>query len=224
MAITPTFSYELIDNKIPCGGFNLLGGSVKGRSIESKKSQSLIFSLYTDDRTDKSVPPERLLVLNYEDDVKIKPILQNPPSETKVVASNLRFTCWNYYDYLQFANWSTKAQSYEEWESIFSKATNGNIVTLYDIANLYTKELGIKTVPKNDEGNVIDRFAKLILKQYYQQTGDFENWTKKATVWATLEEECFHGIKQKTSEDSMFKDFQLDFTTKGNTLTYVKPQ
>ena len=32
MAITPTqsiFSYELIDNKIPCGGFNLLGGGRK---------------------------------------------------------------------------------------------------------------------------------------------------------------------------------------------------
>ena len=226
MAITPTFSYELIDNKIPCGGFNLLGGSVKGRSIESKESQSLIFSLYRDDRTDKSVTPQRLLILNYEDLVKINPILQNPPSETKVVASNLRFTCWNYYDYLQWFNRFTKAmkaQSEEEAELICNKATNGNIVTLYDIANLYTKELGIKTVPKNDEGNVIDSFAKRILKQYYQQTGDFENWTKKATVWATLEEEYFHGIKQKTSEDSMFKDFQLDFTTKGNTLTY-KPQ
>ena len=32
-----TFSYELIDNKIPCGGFNLLGGGVKGRNIESKE-------------------------------------------------------------------------------------------------------------------------------------------------------------------------------------------
>ena len=227
MAGNSIFSYELIDNKIPCGGFNLLGGGVKGRNIESKESQSLIFSLYEDDRTDKSVPPERLLVLNYEDDVKIKPILQNPPSETKVVASNLRFTCWNYYDYLQWFNRFTKAmkaQSEEEAEFICNKATNGNIVTLYDIANLYTKELGIKTVPKNDEGNVIDSFAQLILRQYYHQTGDLENWTKKTTAWATLEEEYFHGIKQKTSEDSMFKDFVLDFTEEGNTLTYVKPQ
>lgn len=224
MAIT--FSYELIDNKIPCGGFNLLGGGVKGRSIESKESQSLIFSLYEDDRADKSVSPQRLLVLNYEDLVKIKPILQNPPSETKVVASNLRFTCWNYYDYLQWFNRFMKAmkamkvQSKEEAEFICNKATNGNIVTLYDIANLYTKELGIKTVPKNDEGNAIDSFVKLILKRYYRQTGNFENWTKEATVWATLEEEYFHGIKQKTAEDSMFKDFVLDFTTEGNTLTY----
>lgn len=169
------------------------------------------------------MPPERLLVLNYEDDVKIKPILQNPPSETKVVASNLRFTCWDYYDYLQFTNRfakAMKAQSEEEVELICNKATNGNIVTLYDIANLYTKELGIKTVPKNDEGNVIDSFAEVILRQYYQQVSSFENWTKKTTVWATLEEEYFHGIKQKTAEDSMFKDFGLDFTTEGNTLTY----
>lgn len=163
-------------------------------------------------------------MLNYEDLVKIKPILQNPPSETKVVASNLRFTCWNYYDCLQFQTRIMKAQSEEEAEFICNKATNGNIVTLYDIANLYTKELGIKTVPKNDEGNVIDSFAELILKQYYQQQNRLENWTKKTTVWATLEEEYFHGIKQKTAEDSMFKDFVLDFTTEGNTLTYVKPQ
>ena len=149
------FSYELIDNKIPCGGFNLLGGGVKGRNIESKESQSLIFSLYKDDRIDQSVSPQRLLILNYEDYVKINPILQNPPSETKVVASNLRFTCWDYYDYLQSQTRIMKAQSEEEYYSMLSKMTNGNIITLCDIANLYTKELGIKTVPKNDEGNVI---------------------------------------------------------------------
>ena len=197
-----------------------MGGGVKGRNIESKESQSLIFSLYVDVRTDKSVTPQRLLILNYEDYVKINPILQNPPSETKVVASNLRFTCWNYYDYLQLFFKAKKAMDDDELGSLFNKATNGNIVTMYDIANLYTKELGIKTVPWNDEGNVIDSFAELILKQYYRQVGSFESWIKKTTVWATLEEEYFHGIKQKTSEDSMFKDFQLDFTTEGNTLTY----
>ena len=130
------FSYELIDNKIPCGGFNLLGGGVKGRNIESKESQSLIFSLYADDRTDKSVSPQRLLMLNWEDYVKISPILQSPPSETKVVASNLRFTCLNYYDCLQFVNRLTKAQSDEEWEPMFNNfvldfTTEGNTLT-YD--------------------------------------------------------------------------------------------
>ena len=160
-------------------------------------------------------------MLNYEDFDKIDSSL---PSETKVVASNLRFTCWNYYDYLQFVNRSTKAQSNEELKSILNKATNGNIVTLYDIANLYTKELGIKTVPKNDEGNVIDSFAERILQQYYQQAGSLENWIKKTTVWNAAEDQYFYGINQKTSEHSMFKDFVLDFTTEGNTLTYVKPQ
>lgn len=174
--------------------------------------------MYKDDRTDKSVSPQRLLVLNWEDYVKINPILQNPPSETKVVASNLRFTCWNYYDYLQWFNRFTKAmkaQSEEEAEFICNKATNGNIVTLYDIANLYTKELGIKTVPKNDEGNVIDSFAEQILKQYYQQEGTFENWIKKTTVWAFVNRTAFSGINQPN------KNFVLDFTTEGNTLTYA---
>ena len=204
-----------------------MGGGVKGRNIESKESQSLIFSLYKDDRVDKSVSPQRLLILNYEDLVKINPILQNPPSETKVVASNLRFTCWDYYDYLQWANRFTKAmkaQSEEEAESMFNKATNGNIVTLYDIANLYTKELGIKTVPWNGEINLTDSYVGQILEQYYQQAGSLKNWIKKTTVWAILEEEYFYGINQKTSEDSMFKDFVLDFTTEGNTLTYNVPK
>lgn len=31
MATDPIFSFELIDNKIPCGGFNLLGGGHKGQ-------------------------------------------------------------------------------------------------------------------------------------------------------------------------------------------------
>ena len=220
MAGNTTFSYELIDNKIPCGGFNLLGGGVKGRNIESKEAQSLIFSLYRDDRTDKTVSPQRFLILNYEDLVKINPILQNPPSETKVVASNLRFTCWNYYDYLQLANRFTKVQSDEEFESMLNKATNGNIVTLYDIANLYTKELGIKTVPKNDKDNLIDILAEQILQQYYQQEGSFMNWIKKTTVWTAVDNKYFYGINQGNLRHSMFKDFVLDFTTEGNTLTY----
>ena len=220
MSVNPIFSYELIDNKIPCGGFNLLGGGVKGRNIESKESQSLIFSLYQDDRTDKSVTPQRLLVLNYEDFDKINPILQNPPSETKVVASNLRFTCWDYYDFLQFANRFMKAQSNEELESILNKATNGNIVTLCDIANLYTKELGIKTVPKNDKGNVIDRSVEQILQQYYQQESGFENWIKKTTVWTVATDQYFFGINQSNVGSLIPNDLVLDFTTEGNTLTY----
>lgn len=197
-----------------------LGGGVKGRSIESKESQSLIFSLYTDNRTDKSVTPQRLLILNHEDFVKISPILQNPPSETKVVASNLRFTCWNYYDYLQQLNRFTKAPSEEEVKSMLNKAANGNIVTLYDIANLYTKELGIKTVPRNDKGNLIDVFAEQILRHYYQQAGNFESWIKETTVWATFEERYFYGINQSNLGSIISGDFVLDFTTEGNTLTY----
>lgn len=160
-----------------------MGGGIKGRNIESKESQSLIFPLYKDDRTDQSVSPQRFLALNYEDLVKIEPILLNPPSETKVVASNLRFTCWNYYDCLQFVNRSTKAQSDEEYESICNGATNGNIVTLYDIANLYTKELGIKVVPWEDMP--LDNVIAKILAQYYQlQNISFQNWITKSTVWA----------------------------------------
>lgn len=167
--------------------------------------------------------PQRLLVLNYEDYVKIDPILQNPPSETKVVASNLRFTCWNYYDYLQWLNRAMKVQSEEELESMLNKVTNGNIVTLYNIANLYTKELGIKTVPRNDKDNGIDALAEQILRQYYQQEGSFMNWIKKTTVWATLEERYFYGINQRNLGTAISQNFQLDFTTEGNTLTYVRP-
>lgn len=201
-----------------------MGGGVKGKNIESKESQGLIFSLYRDDRIDQSVTPQRLLILNFEDLVKINPILQNPPSETKVVASNLRFICWNYYDYLQWANRFMKVQS-EEYAPILNRiVTNGNIVTMYDIANLYTKELGIKTVPKNDEGNLIDRFVEQILKQYYQQEGSFKDWIKKTTVWSAVESQYFCGINQANLGHTTLKDFVLDFTEEGNTLTYVKPQ
>lgn len=175
--------------------------------------------MYTDGRTDKSVSPQRLLMLNYEDYVKIIPILQDPPSETKVVASNLRFTCWNYYDYLQSQTRMMKVQSKEEYYSMLSKMTNGNIITLCDIANLYTKELGIKTVPKpkNDVPHPIDAAMNKILAQYYQQEGAFENWIEKTTVWFVADGNSFFGINQPN------ENFVLDFTTEGNTLTYVKP-
>lgn len=219
------FAYELIDNKIPCGGFNLLGGGVKGRNIESKESQSLIFSLYTDDRTDKSVSPQRLLVLNWEDYQRILPILQNPPSDKKVVATNLRFSCRNYHDYLQIINRLSMAHSEEEMLFMFSKApTNGNIITLYDIANLYTKELGIKTVPRVDEENNMDIAVKKILTQYYQLDNIiFVDWVLKATVWTNSIYPYAYGIGQIVAGANEFKNFQLDFTTEGNTLTY-KPQ
>ena len=225
MAGNPTFSYELIDNKIPCGGFNLLGGGVKGRNIESKEAQSLIFSVYQDDRTDQSVTPQRLLVLNWEDYVKINPILQNPPRETKVVASNLRFTCWNYYDYLQLLSKIKEAKDVDEEASLSNKVTNGNIVTLYDIANLYTKELGIKTVPRNDKGNLTDSLVERILRQYYQQEGSFMDWIKKTTVWTAIdwtviEDQYFYGINQSNLGTIISRDFVLDFTEEGNTLTY----
>ena len=196
------------------------GGGVKGRNIESKESQSLIFSLYKDDRTDQSVTPQRLLILNYEDLVKINPILQNPPSETKVVASNLRFICWNYYDYLQWANRFIKVQS-EEYAPIFNRiVTNGNIVTMYDIANLYTKELGIKTVPWNDEIYSMDSIVNKILRQYYQQEGTFEDWIKETTVWTAVKSSYFYGINQRNLGTVISNNFVLDFTTEGNTLTY----
>ena len=217
----PIFSYELIDNKIPCGGFNLLGGSVKGKNIESKEAQSLIFSLYADDRTDKSVTPQRLLVLNYEDYNRILPILRNPPSEEKVVATNLRFSCRNYYDYLQILNRFIMAHSAEEMRLILSKVTtNGNIITSCDIANLYTKELGIKTVPWND--CPLDNTANKILTRYYQVDGViFDKWVKQATVWADPITPHAYGINQIVSIGSDFKNFVLDFSTEGNTLTYL---
>lgn len=160
-------------------------------------------------------------MLNYEDFVKINSNPSSLPNETQVVATNLRFTCWNYYDYLQVVNQVTKEQSDEEYESILNKATNGNIVTMYDIANLYTKELGIKTVPRNDKENLIDSFVEQILQQYYQQEGVFKNWIKKTTVWAVAAEQYFYGINQRDLGHAIFEDCVLDFTEEGNTLTYM---
>lgn len=199
-----------------------MGGGVKGRNIESKESQSLIFSFYVDARIDQSVTPQRLLVLNYEDYIKIDPILQNPPSDTKVVASNLRFTCIDYYDYLRVFNrvaelLGGEMPSYKDFLSMLGKTIHGNIVTLCDIANLYTKELGIKVVPW--ENMPLDAAAEKILAQYYQlKSMLFENWIKKSTVWAAnlLEPEAY-GI-----EETFFKDFMFNFTTEGNSLIYLR--
>lgn len=201
-----------------------MGGGVKGRNIESKESQNLIFSVYADDRTDKTVSPQRLLVLNAEDYNRILPILRNPPSEAKVVATNLRFSCRDYYDYLQVLNRANEimdeVQSEEELSSMLSKTIHGNIVTLYDIANLYTKELGIKAVPW--EGASLDTFVQKMLAQYYQlENISFKDWIKKSTLWTDFLEPVAYGINQIVSQDNLFKGFKLDFTTEGNTLTYM---
>lgn len=165
--------------------------------------------------------PQRLLMLNYEDYDRILPIIDNPPSGQEVVATNLRFTCWDYYDILQMYS-NVKTLSMEELSLVLSKATNGNIVTLYDIANLYTKELGVKTVSRNDKGNTIDNLVEKILTQYYQ-LGQvlFDDWVKKATAWCDPIAPCLYGIDQSGSRGSLFARFVLSFTEEGNTLTYM---
>lgn len=185
----------------------------------------MIFSLCQDDRADQSVAPQRLLMLDYEDYARILPILQNPPSEVKVVATNLRFCYWDYYDSLRassrFIELLGEVQSEEELLSMFGKTIHGNIVTLYDIANLYTKELGIKVVPWEDMP--LDTVVPTILAQYYQLKNiSFKDWIKKATVWTTdLMTPKVYGIDQMVLRDKFFKNFVLDFTTEGNTLTYA---
>ena len=164
--------------------------------------------------------PQRLLMLNYEDFVRIRPIIDNPPSGQEVVATNLRFTCWDYYDILQMYS-NVKALSMEELSPVLSKAINGNIVTLYDIANLYTKELGVKTVSRNDKGNTIDSLVEKILTQYYQLGNVlFDDWVKKATAWCDPLAPFLYGIDQSGSGGSLFVHFVLSFTEEGNTLTY----
>lgn len=216
------FSYELIDNKIPCGGFNILGGGMKGKNLVSDKTENLIFQSFSPEKDVKATEATFLLMLNYEDTEKIMPFI-NDPSIAPIgkVATNLRFTCVNYYDFLKITNafMLMDLGRVDEGVSVLKNVLNGNIVSLTDVMNLYTQRLGLKTIQGYRKTPFYSQANDYLVSFYgIDDRGSFETWLSNNVVWTIAMDGTYYRINNLLS--STFENFQLSMDKDGNVLSY----
>lgn len=147
-------TYKLVDNKIPCGGFNLLGGDIKGKDISFvQRFNGLAVSKEEKRRT-------HLLLLNENDCIKI--IEGENKSQTEAVPpiDNIRLFETDYTDLISYQiNYIDFEQQGRSGEIFFNDdisgvryffnhfvpqyaGNNGKAMNLYDICNWYSLPLG----------------------------------------------------------------------------------
>ena len=146
--------YKLVNNKIPCGGFNLLGGGIKGKDIS--------FVRRFNGRAVNKEEEQRihLLLLNENDCIKITEGIEKSQTEVVPPIDNIRLFEIDYTDLISyqinFIDFEQQASSGEIFVGddingvryFFNHfvpqyaGNNGKAMNLYDICNWYSLPLG----------------------------------------------------------------------------------
>lgn len=150
MAESPfNLTYKLVDNKVPCGGFNLLGGGIKGKDISFVRRFN---GLAVDKEAQGRIHP---LLLNENDCIKIMEGIEK--SQTGVVPpiDNIRLFEIDYTDLISYQiNFIDFVQQCHPTDDISAiryfynhfvpqyAGNNGKAMNLYDICNWYSLPLG----------------------------------------------------------------------------------
>lgn len=155
MAKDFSLSYKLVDNKIPCGGFNLLGGAVKGKDISFVRRLNGIASV---DNVAKQYI--HLLFLNGNDLIKILEGVEKSHTGAVPPIDNIRLFEIDYTDLISYQINFTDFQQQALSGEIFVNddingiryffnhfvpqyaGNNGKAMNLYDICNWYSLPLG----------------------------------------------------------------------------------
>ena len=145
-------TYKLVDNKIPCGGFNLLGGGIKGKEISFVRRLN---GIALNDA--QSIHP---LLLNGNDFIKILEGMEKSKTEAVPPIDNIRLFEIDYTDLIScrinFIDFQQQALSGEIFVNddingiryFFNHfvpqyaGNNGKAMNLYDICNWYSLPLG----------------------------------------------------------------------------------
>lgn len=147
MAKDFSLSYKLVDNKIPCGGFNLLGGAVKGKDISFVRKLNGIAL-----QDAQLIHP---LFLNGNDFIKIVEGMKKSKTGAVPPIDNIRLFEIDYTDLISYQiNFTDFVQQFHPTDDISGiryfynhfipqyAGNNGKAMNLYDICNWYSLPLG----------------------------------------------------------------------------------
>lgn len=150
-------TYKLVDNKIPCGGFNLLGGGIKGKDISFVRRLNGI-ALNNEQWShpdDQSIHP---LLLNGNDFIKILEGMEKSKTGVVPPIDNIRLFEMdytdlisyqiNFIDFVQQLNLTDEIDKISVIRYFYNHfvpqyaGNNGKAMNLYDICNWYSLPLG----------------------------------------------------------------------------------
>lgn len=242
-------TYKLVDNKIPCGGFNLLGGDIKGKNISFVRQLN---GLAVNKEEKRRMRP---LLLNENDCIKITEGLKKSQTEVVPPIDNIRLFETDYTDLISYQiNFIDCEQQILSGEIFFDDdinaaryfynhfvpqyaGNNGKAMNLYDICNWYSLPLGF-TVTGIYTSTDQTLYAKVyqnidhILEGFYSfGSGDILSMIEKRTALVDLEGTQFMNLEillEQSYPDSIPSlvteaTSVLIFTPEGNRFYFPNP-
>lgn len=242
-------TYKLVDNKIPCGGFNLLGGDIKGKNISFVRQLN---GLAVNKEEKRRMRP---LLLNENDCIKITEGLKKSQTEVVPPIDNIRLFETDYTDLISYQiNFIDCEQQILSGEIFFDDdinaaryfynhfvpqyaGNNGKAMNLYDICNWYSLPLGF-TVTGIYTSTDQTPYAKVyqnidhILEGFYSfGSGDILSMIEKRTALVDLEGTQFMNLEillEQSYPDSIPSlvtevTSVLIFTPEGNRFYFPNP-
>ena len=244
MASSFNLTYKLVDNKIPCGGFNLLGGGIKGKDISFvQQLNGLAVSKEEERRT-------HLLLLNENDCIKITEGVEKSQTEVVPPIDNIRLFEIDYTDLISYQiNFIDVEQQARSGEIFFNDdingvryfynhfvpqyaGNNGKAMNLYDICNWYSLPLGFTVTgiyTSTDQTPYADVYQNIdhILEGFYRWgAGDILSMIEKRTALVGFEGVHFMNLEilleqsYPDSNPSSATTSTLIFTPEGNRLYF----
>lgn len=177
------FYFKRFDNKIPCGGFYQMGGTIKNKYIESEQFNSMFAKKWGDYL--------RCICMNLDDYSTITTDINNGIYKTYY---DVRFFPIDFLDYLQFMAGEKKLNKWIDEHGIVEEEAllsvmkslvpfmfGGKPMDKYDVIDLYVNNLGLKSVPKSDN-EWITGDTDLILIYYDKSNENFSTLFNASTV------------------------------------------
>ena len=234
--------YKLVDNKIPCGGFNLLGGGIKGKDISFVRQLNAI-ALGDDGQ---HIHP---LFLNENDFIKIVEGMEKSQTEVVPPIDNIRLFEIDYTDFISYQiNFTDFVQQFHPTDIISGvryfynhfvpqyAGNSGKAMNLYDICNWYSLPLGFTVTgiyTSTDQTPYADVYRNIdyILKSFYNLgSDDILSMIKESTVLVNFE--VIPPMNTKIILDQSYPDSNsapvttttsaLIFTPEGNRFYFPK--
>lgn len=242
-------TYKLVDNKIPCGGFNLLGGDIKGKNISFVRQLN---GLAVNKEEKRRMRP---LLLNENDCIKITEGLKKSQTEVVPPIDNIRLFETDYTDLISYQiNFIDCEQQILSGEIFFDDdinaaryfynhfvpqyaGNNGKAMNLYDICNWYSLPLGFTvtgiytSTDQTPYANVYQNIDHILEGFYKYGPGDILSMIEKRTALVDLEGTQFMNLEillEQSYPDSIPSlvteaTSVLIFTPEGNRFYFPNP-